>query len=332
MAQIKIHTQNFLHNIDLIKDKAGSADKAALVLKDNAYGHGLDIIAPKAAEAGIKHCVVRDLKEAFFVQNLFDTVLLLNPTKVKLPPFMHQAVNSFDQIEQIKPGCSVELKVDCGMHRNGVDTAAVEAALDAIEDNGLVLKGIFTHHKSADMLTSEFYWQQKNFERIKKRYGHLGVRFHSFNSAALFRAQSLEDDIARVGIAAYGYIDYEKGLPKPPLKPVMSLWADRIATMRLKKGQRVGYGGAYRAPAEMTVSTYDAGYADGLFRAHAHDPMPLANGSKVVGKISMDSLSAQGSEQSLCIFDDAATLARHFDTISYDVLVSLKESIQRVQA
>ena len=331
MPHLEIDKKALTHNIQTIQAKLQDKNKYAIVLKDNAYGHGLDIVAPVAKANGVKHAVVRDVKEATYIQSLFETILLLNPTKLKLPPNLHQSINDMQQIQFIKPGSSVELKVDTGMHRNGVSIEAIDEALQMIEDKKLVLRGIFTHHKSADMLTSEFFWQQKIFEAIKQKYKHLDLRFHSFNSAALFRAQSCSDDIARVGIASYGYIDYEKGLEIEGLQPAMSLWAHKIATQKITKSQRVGYGGLFSAQDDCIVSTYDAGYADGIFRSNPQNPFTLANEEKIVGKVSMDSISAFGDEDLLCIFNDAKALAKHFNTISYEVLVSMKESIQRVQ-
>jgi alanine racemase len=331
MAFLKIEKDALINNLRLICAKAKDKNKVAVVLKDNAYGHGIDNVALVARAQGIKHCVVRDIKEASFVERLFDTVLLLNPTKVKLKDHMHQTINHIGQIDIIKEGSSVELKVDCGMHRNGLEMDEIDEVLNRCEDKKLQVKGIFTHHKSADMLTSEFFWQRKNFEAMKQKYAHLGVRFHSFNSAALFRAQEFDDDIARVGIATYGYVDYEKGLNAQGLRPVMSLWANKIATKTIKKGQRIGYGGIFEAKSDCVVSTYDAGYADGVFRINPENPILLANNTPVLGKVSMDSLSAYGDAEELCIFDDAKKLAKHFNTISYEVLVSMKDSLQRVQ-
>ena len=331
LAYLEICKNALEHNFEVIKARCQDSNKVAIVLKDNAYGHGIDIVAPIAKNSGIKHAVVRDVKEAVFVQDLFETILVLNPSKIKLKPYMHQAINDLSQIAIIKEGSSVELKIDTGMHRNGVAIEDIDVALEQIKSHNLHLKGLFTHYKSSDMLTSEFFWQQNIFEQVKKKYSYLDVRFHSFNSAALFRANELNEDIARVGIAAYGYIDYEKGLEVPSLKPVMSLWANKIATKKVLKGQRIGYGGIYVAANDIIVSTYDAGYADGVFRINPQKPIPLANGGRTIGKVSMDSLSALSESDRIALFKDASIWAKHFNTISYEVLVSMKDSLQRVQ-
>ena len=54
MAKILLSKENLFYNLDVISKKAGSKEKVAVVLKDNAYGHGLVEIATLAKEFGIK--------------------------------------------------------------------------------------------------------------------------------------------------------------------------------------------------------------------------------------------------------------------------------------
>ncbi|HFS85123.1 MAG TPA: alanine racemase, partial [Epsilonproteobacteria bacterium] len=206
MAFITINKTNFFHNLSQIALKTGSIDKVAIVLKDNAYGHGIDIIASLASEYGVKHAVVRDLREADAIKVHFETVLVL-AGESRVDEVCTFAVNSLDQIETMTPGTGVELKVDTGMHRNGVAMDEVEEALRRIETHGLKLVGVMTHFRSADELSSDLFWQQKRFETVKALVREKGytVRFHSHNSAATLRCKNFDEDMVRVGIAAYGY-------------------------------------------------------------------------------------------------------------------------------
>jgi len=65
-----------------------------------------------------------------------------------------------------------------------------------------------SHYRSSDELSSEYFWQKKRFDKVKKsvlQRGFKNVRFHSHNSAGLLRCERFDEDIARVGIAIYGY-------------------------------------------------------------------------------------------------------------------------------
>jgi alanine racemase len=222
------------------------------------------------------------------------------------------------------------------MHRNGVSIDELEEAFELIKTHALKLKGIFTHHSSADTLGSEFFTQEQNFKDIKKsakelikKYNFTDVRFHSLNSAGVFRRENFaEDDMVRVGIAMYGCLKMDKTLFQPQLKPLLSLYAKKISTRALKKSQRVGYNGIYTASKDMIVTNYDIGYADGLLRTSSNN-YTSADGKKLLGRISMDNSTFEGESEEIKVFDDASKFAKSSNTISYEVLTSLKSHLKR---
>ena len=335
MPLITINKQNFFDNLDIITQKTKSKDKIALVLKDNAYGHGLEVIAKLANEYGIKKAVVQTEKEANAIAPLFQSVLVLSSIPKKTAQNIHYTINTLEAIPKFAKGSKVELKVDTGMHRNGIDPSELEAAFLAIQKQKLQLIGIFSHHRSADELTGEWFWQQENFKKIKKEAlflaNKLGIPtpyFHLSNSAALLRSGRCEEEMARVGIAAYGCIEMPKAFQVEGFRPVLSLYADKITTKRLPKGARIGYGGAHTLKEDSTLSTYDIGYGDGFFRSLSHTYI-TPKGYKIAGRISMDNSSFYCDEKRLLIFDDAREVAKQAGTISYEVLTSLKPEIPR---
>ena len=60
MAYCLINKSNYFHNLSKIEEKI-SKDKIAVVIKNNAYGHGLKEIAELASEYGIRHAIVNNL-------------------------------------------------------------------------------------------------------------------------------------------------------------------------------------------------------------------------------------------------------------------------------
>ena len=335
MGWIKLNKNAFFNNLQIISNKAGSTDKVAIVLKDNGYGHGLIEMASMAKEFGIKRAVVRSIGEAKRIEDFFEYILIL-ADKPKEDFRFHFAINQLDDIKEFKSGSNVELKVDTGMHRSGILPSELKEAFKLIKQKRLNLKGVFTHFRSADDLSSELFWQQQNFKKVKlevlklcKEFNFKKPLFHSCASSALFRTQKLEDDFARVGIAAYGYLEMDEVFDYPPLKPVLSLWAKRISKRELKKGQRVGYGGVFEAKEDMVISTYDIGYGDGFFRFNGRGEFVLPGGYRVAGRVSMDNLSAICDKNEICVMDDAKIVAKKFKTISYDVLVKLSPFLKR---
>ncbi len=331
MAFIKINKQNFFHNLNQIALQTGSVDKIAIVLKDNAYGHGLILMATLAAEFGVKHAVVRTRKEAQEIVLLFDTILVLKDTILAHDGFSY-TINSLEDITKAKKGAKVELKVDTGMHRNGIDMCELDEALEQIKKKELNLVGLMTHYRSADEMGSSWFWQKKNFENIKEKVksaGYTDLRIHSHNSASILRTKSFDEDMVRVGIAVYGYNELPISFDKVELKPVLSLHAKRVSMRLLKKGQSVGYGGDFTAPHEMTISTYDLGYGDGWCRGNAFSPFVTAEKLPILGRVSMDFISLECDKDEICVMSNAQEAAKQLGTISYEVATALHEKLER---
>lgn len=332
MAFIKINKQNFYHNLNQIALKTGSIEKIAIVLKDNAYGHGLELMGRLASQFGIKHAVVRKTDEAALIRSLFETVLVLGDSIIKDEVYSF-VINTLADIEQAEKGSKVELKVDTGMHRNGIALEELDEALRLIKEHSLYLVGVMTHYRSADELSSELFWQQKQFETVKKRVkdaGFINVRAHSHNSAAILRTKSFDEDLVRAGIGVYGYNELPESFDTVELRPVMSLHAKKVSSRVLKVGERIGYGGDFTAPKEMLVSTYDLGYGDGWCRGDAQNPYMTEEGLPVLGRVSMDFITLESNKEEICVMQDAKRAAKHFKTISYEMTTALSTALAKV--
>ena len=335
MAYIILNKNNFFNNLNIICKHTKSIDKLALVLKDNAYGHGIMEMASLAKEYGITRAIVRTCKEAKKIENYFEYILVLGDIPEGISNKIRYTINDIKSISKFPKATKVELKVDSGMHRNGISNDELEEAFEKIKEAGLILEAIFTHHRSADELTSEWFWQNDNFKSIKEqsiklseKFGFKKLRFHSSNSASLFRHVDFEDDMARVGIAAYGCMKLPDSLEIKGLKPVLSLYASKISSRELKVGDRVGYGATFEAKETSIVSNYDFGYGDGFLRS-CSSGYKTQSGVELVGRVSMDNSSFMSEEEELLIFDDACSVAKYAGTISYEVLTSLKPDIKR---
>jgi alanine racemase len=218
------------------------------------------------------------------------------------------------------------------MHRNGIAMNDIDVALREIEKQGLHLVGLMTHFRSSDVLSSELFWQQKNFETVKEKVSHAGyknIRVHSHNSAAILRSKHFSEDLVRVGIAAYGYDELDKTFDAVILKPVLSLYAKKVSTRVVCKGEQIGYGGDYTASKKMTVSTYDVGYGDGWCRGDAQKPFMTSEKLPILGRVSMDFISLASDKEEVCVMHDAQDAAKQLGTISYEVLTALHKDIKR---
>ena len=221
------------------------------------------------------------------------------------------------------------------MHRNGIKMSELKEAMQKIKEQGLILEAVFTHHRSADELSSEWFWQNENFAKVKKEaeklvsgLGFDKLRFHSCNSASLSRHVEFDEDMARVGISAYGCMQLPCAFKELDFKSVLSVYANKISSRVLKKGEAVGYGGTFIVEKDCVVSNYNFGYGDGFLRICSNTYL-TPEAKKQVGRISMDNASFISQMQEILIFNDAKEMAKSAKTISYEVLTSLKLNIKR---
>ena len=337
MAYIEIDSEAFRANLRYLSALA-TPERLAIVLKDNAYGHDLETIAVLSREFGIRHVVVRTLEEAAKADIGFETILVFDDIpEAPLPSHIQIAVNSLAAVNILPSDTHVHLKVDTGMHRSGVDPDEVYDAIQRIISRKCHLAGVFSHSRSSDDLSGELYWQYTRFCALKEQViqycQDLGLpvpRFHFANSATLLRyKEHVRFDLVRVGIAAYGYTEMDPVFDAPPLKPILSLWGEKIASRTLPKGARIGYGGHGEMETEGVVTTYDIGYADGFFRLKGDEGYTTPDNERVLGRVSMDNLTATGDAETLRLFDDARPLAKIFNTITYEILVKLSPRIPR---
>jgi len=335
MAYITLNIDNFFNNLDIITHQTKSKDKIALVLKDNAYGHGLLEVSMMAQKYGIKRCVVQNSDEAEIVKDFFDYILVLSDFPTYYNPKIRYTINSLTTLKKFPKNTKVELKVDTGMHRNGIMVEELSLAFQKIKEQGLELEAVFTHHRSADEVSSEWYWQNSVFKKVKqhsielaKKFQFQKPRFHSSNSASLFRFNNFDEDMARVGIAVYGCLDMPKLFSVDSFKPVLSLYASKISSRKLKNGSRIGYGATYKVKKECIVTNYDFGYGSGFLRVNSNNYI-TPQGYKIIGRVSMDNSSFLSECDELLIFDNAIKASKFAKTISYEVLTSLKTDISR---
>lgn len=342
MALITLDKNAYEHNLNEIAKKAGGFEKVICIFKDNAYGHGVCLLAPLAKRCGIDFVALKNEQEATFLQafmwqngGAFKRVLVLShrPTGAENADFAY-ALNHKSDIERFKSGSKIHIAIDSGMHRNGVAVGDLAEIFDKAKRRNIYIEGLFTHFANADELDGRYFVQKKCFESAKKRALQLSSQrliFHSHNSAALFRCGEFPaDELCRVGLAQFGYNEF-----CVDLKRVLRLYAHKLSSRTLFAGQSVGYGGVFTAQSDLNIATYDLGYADGLFRYGGKGILELATPTKdgkmghLLGRMSMDSFSAQDLGDEVCVFDDARIWAKFFGTIEYEILAKLSPLIPR---
>lgn len=332
MAYITINKIDFFSNLDYFKDLVGSKDKLSIGLKDNAYGHGLREIAILCKEYGIQHVFVKNLFEADQIHDLgFSSIQVLYEIPTTLTD-LNITINCLEDLTIIPSGSKVELKLDTGMHRNGIDPIQIPEVLMSVEQNDLDMVGVFSHFCCADEDNDILKKQERLFlesvEQIRALYKE-PFSIHIANTAGVHRVDNNDYDKARIGIGAYGYVELTGASSR--LRPVLALYADKVSTRVLSKGDSVGYGSEafIILQDDFVISNYDIGYGDGLFRSNEFKKTTIEDGREILGRVSMDSLSVKGEDKEICIFNDCTRFAEVHDTIVYEILTNLSPFLER---
>ena len=342
--------------------------KIALVMKDNAYGHGLLQIAQLAKENDIDCVFVKNYDEALALQGFFSHITVFyGEVPLDCPSNIYRSITSLESLKKLEKDLQdfpkkknlplgIELKCNIGMNRNGIQKSDLDKAFEIlarlISGGEIRLIGVFAHNGYGDNggeKVLDFAKSQANFYEIKRQVrdfcNTLQIplpRFHSFSTTGALRGKtqtksSLEkcelelcDTIVRIGIGAYGYHTAEIPL-EIHLKPVLSLWAFKVATQNLRKGDKIGYGGVSVVSKDGAFSTYDVGYGDGLFRLGRDMPkLHCASGEEILPVMSMDCFSCESDREEICVFSDVSEFAQVFGMTPYVILTHLSPFIPRV--
>ncbi len=192
-------------------------------------------------------------------------------------------------------GGAWHLAIDTGMHRAGVNDAAMEDVLAMLA--GAVAadrpEGAFTHFHSSEMDDGSMEAQE---ERFRSAIARLPVRprlLHAENSGGIVRRSPSAWDCVRPGVFLYGVgswpmADGRRTGLEP--EPVASLRARILEVRTIQRGESVSYGATWRADRVTKVATVACGYADGLRRAlgnHAHG-LVLGQPAPILGVVTMD--------------------------------------------
>ena len=289
-------------NLTVAKRYAGAA-KLWAVIKANAYGHGVERAVRALSSAD--GFAVLDLREAerlrsagvakpiLLLEGFFQAVDLELVQRLALTPVIHNP----EQVEIVKrttlaAQTDVYLKVNTGMNRLGFGAESLRPAYEALRMHRQVRSIILmTHFADADG-AGGISAQLQRFDELAQPLRAQGRSLA--NSAALIRFPEARGDWVRPGIMLYGCSPFaDRTAESLGLKPAMTLTSEIIATQRMQRGERIGYGLSYKADGAMSIGVVACGYADGYPR-HAFTGTPvLVNGkrSRIVGRVSMDMIT-----------------------------------------
>lgn len=241
-----LQTAQLVANLNALRAHTAPTE-LMLVVKDDAYGLGARWAAQTATRAGVRWIGTYDVGTAIALRQSLGAEPRLFAWATSADDEVAAAITHdvdlgigtgdylarvIAQAQRLDRSARVHLKIDTGLHRNGiapVDWAStVQRALDAQHDGTISLVGVWSH--LAEASDAEDDAAQAIFldaVREAQQRGATLEHTHLTASAATWERPELRGSLARVGAFCYGVRSAE-GPVIPELAPVASLLAPVI--------------------------------------------------------------------------------------------------------
>lgn len=328
-----------------ILQKQAPNSEAAAVVKANAYGLGVEKIAPVLWDAGCRKFFVANLDEAVQLRSVLPEAFVAvfhgirkGQGSIFKDKNLVPVLNSPEQIEvwqKSNKGGNCILHFDTGMTRLGLS----ERDAENFDFSQLNIEYVMSHLACADDKGHELNREQLN-KIIKINRIFPKIKVSLCNSYGAFLGGEYHFDLIRPGMALYGVNPVPER--NNPMKSVVKVIAKILQIHKIDSNRAVGYGASYNLKTGVVTATIPVGYADGYLRYLGNKGFCAIDGVKVpvIGRVSMDLITLDvtkisgikaGDEVEIIgdtiKVDDVAEKAA---TIGYEILTSLGQRYKRI--
>lgn len=359
LITVRIRKEALLHNFRTYS-KAYPDARIAPVLKSNAYGHGLCVVARILESESIPFFMVDSLYEARKLRRggIKKDILVMGYVRPEditrnTLPHVAFAITSLSQLKAITRTVNsrtvIHIKVDSGMHRQGILPEEIPEAIALIKENSsLHVSGVCSHFGDAD--TENSAMTKRQIERYVEAQKILTEAFPTITEkhiAATKGAPFLKEtatNCIRLGIGLYGFDTAVT--PSMDLRPVLSMTTLVSSLRTVPAGEQVGYNGTYTTTQKETLATIPTGYYEGVDRALSNKGGVLICGmwcpfrgriSMNMSTVSVDAVPTVAPQDEVLVISDVHTdrnsvrlMAEDANTTPYVILAHIPEHLKRV--
>lgn len=260
--------------------------------------------------------------------------------------------------ERVGKKALIHLKVDTGLSRAGFFPHDAIQVLNLIATNHfshIALHGIYSHFAESDAQDLQFTTdQQAAFQKVIDHLVQLPlepVAIHLSNSTGVLRIPSAHYTAVRSGGGMWGIAKSDRikaevraRYPDFDLKPIMT-WKSRLMSLKwVPEGSLVSYGCTYKTTRKTRLACIPVGYFDGYPRQLSNKAVVIIDGqiAPIRGRICMNVIIADITDIPTASYEsDVILIGNHplvnieylsqqIGTITYDVLVGIHPSIERI--
>ena len=295
-AELRVDLSTIIDNYQTLSAQSSAA--CATVVKANAYGLGMEQVAPALFHN--TNC------DTFFVANLNEAIRLrsyLKEPKIyvfnglfegqvdaylehNITPILNDP-NQIQLWDGKKNPCGIHF--DTGINRLGFSTQQSEEFFNT--QNNLNIDLVLSHfiqseipnHPSNEIQLDQF---------MRVRYQLPNAKASLCNSAGVYLGKDYHFDLLRPGIMLYGG---NPGLPKRPdgIEQAIEIKAKILQIREIEAGMSVGYNSLWTAAEKSRIAILNVGYADGTLKTSDRNGTVFIGDhlAKIIGKTSMDMIA-----------------------------------------
>ncbi|HET9911848.1 MAG TPA: alanine racemase [Anaerolineales bacterium] len=356
---LEVNLTQLKKNIEAIRAQVAPA-KIMPMVKANAYGHGMDGVAPfiepyvdylgvAIVEEGI-HLRELGIRKPILVTGgiLSEQVPLYAEYDLILAGSSCELLGSAEEVSSSTgTRIKVHLEIDTGMERVGVrDYEAESLILKAAACKHIDVEGIYTHFANSEPVDRTYsFMQLERFQEVLELYNKHSLPVpplrHACNSGGILNLPEAYFEMVRPGVLMYGIYPGDEVDRIIDVKPALT-WHSRVVyAKRTRPGRPVSYGSLWQAEAETGIVTVPCGYADGYFRRMTNQAQVLINQKRYpqVGRICMDQFMVHVGDDNVKVGDEvillgegirAEDLAEWMGTNEYEVMTNISARVPRV--
>jgi alanine racemase len=289
--------------------RVGPAVECAAVVKGDAFGCGIEQVAPALGKAGCRTFFVATPSEAFRVQAVVPQArvavfngLMPGAERDYAGAGIVPVLNDTGEVARWRALARAEgrklpafLQVDTGLNRLGLPERDLQPLLETDGLSGIALDCALSHLAcSSDPAHAMNAQQLGRFRGVlgRLRAAGLSPRASLADSGGIALGPEYHFDLVRPGVSLFGGTTdprHSQAL-QAGLRPVVRLEALIVQIKDVGPPETIGYGCSFRVERPMKVATAAIGFADGLPRSLGGAGYGLLGGAKapIIGRLSMD--------------------------------------------
>lgn len=310
----EISTEKIDHNIQVIKEVLSNRCKLMVVVKGDAYGHGIvpfinemdkkqEVYAIAVATIEeARQCIEHKFKKSILILNHIPSQYIcsfnVNLEQVIFSVYTYEMAVELHQLSMLKKQ-KVRVHIRIDIYNSGKGMSLQECKENFKELfvlDGIQIEGIYTHCYGAYTLKKEVV--KAELKEFNEFIDSISVDFrkkfliHVATSVMVFSYPEYHYDMVRIGAAVYGFPVSEKKDKSWELKPISSLMGRIINIVSSTEQSYVDYSGYHRKVKHVTSVAH---ISFGLWEApklmdreeiHVHVNGSITN---VIGEPCMDS-------------------------------------------